>query len=38
VDLYTLRPEGDWTIHAADGLNDATELPGVGCQLALSDF
>jgi Uma2 family endonuclease len=38
ADLYTLRPDGDWSIHSADGPGETIELPNVGCALALSDL
>lgn len=38
IERFTRQPDGDWLLHAADGLDDTLELLSVGCTLALSDI
>jgi Uma2 family endonuclease len=37
IERFTRQPDGDWLLHAADGLDDTLELLSVGCTIALSD-
>src|SRR5690606_1738194 len=37
IERFTRQPDGDWLLHAADGLGDSLELLSVGCTFALSD-
>jgi hypothetical protein len=38
VDLYTRQPDGIWMLKETGRLEDAVELPSIGCVLSLAEL
>lgn len=37
IERFTRQPDGDWLLHAAEGIEDTLELRSVSCTIALAD-